>query len=335
MMLNRFRKFYIIISIVAILIIAVLTYFGFLMYKDSASETGPKGFFLLTLKPMIKDAVSGVYMHSLSDNKLRYFGDPDAVNITGHGLRDGIAVTASRIIDPSGIENKGVFQIYQIDMKDYFKKTQVTNSDTSFKRHPELSPDGTKIAFMARENLDEDKSFFSPDGWSIYITDLNGNERRIGKGVYPQWGPDSNQLVALRSDGLHLYNFEKRESKRIWNMENGKASLNMMIDISRDGSKLAWSVSNDNQIILMNISSWEPFTAEIYKTIDNIFAFWPIFAPEVDYMAVIAGDETEDNVENLHLEVYDLETFESYNALDLSSFSETSMALTDWGYEFK
>lgn len=334
-MLNQSKGFYIIVSIVAILIIVILVYFGFCIYKKSISEIGPNGFFLLTLKPMIENASSGVYLYSLNDDKLEYFYDKEAVNITGHGLPSGIAVTSSRLLNSIETENKGVFQLYQIDMKDYFKKTQVTNSNTFFKRHAELSPDGQKIAFMARNNLDEDKSFFSPDGWSIYITDLNGNETFLGKGAYPQWAPDSKQLVVLRSDGLYLYDSEKQEGKRIWDMESGKASLNMMIDVSRDGSKLAWSVSSDNQIILMNISSWEPFTTEIYKTIDNIFAFWPVFSPEVDYLAVIVGNENENNVENLHLEIYDLETFESDNVLDLNNFLVTSMSLTDWGYEFK
>lgn len=333
---NKSKFLYIVISIIAVLATVVLVYLVFFEDKiKPVSEDGPKGFLLLTLKPMVKGAVSSVYMYDLTDGKLRFFDDKGAMNITGHGLPSGVGVTASRPYNLAETEDKNIFQLYRIDMKNYFDKTRITNSRTFLKRHAEWSPDGEKIAFMAKKEIGDNPSSFNPDSWSIYVTDIKGNEKLLGKGAYPQWGPDSKQVVALRSDGLYLYDSEKQEGRKIWEMEGGDASLRMTIDISRDGSKLAWSTPNDNQIILMEISSWEPFKAEIYETINDVFAFWPVFAPEGEYLSAIVGDESEDSVENLYLKIYDLETFEWRDILDLSGFSVTSMALTDWAYHFE
>ena len=137
--------------------------------------------------------------------------------------------------------------------------------------------------------------------------------------------------MAMRSDGLYLYDLQKHSSTNIWRMTGGQAVLRMNIDVSRDGFNLAWSAPKDHKVILAKISSWEPFTFNIYKTINNVSAFWPVFSTDAKYLAMITNDKDSTGVAHPFVTVYDTENFESQKVLDLSGFSAGSMSLTDWG----
>lgn len=333
---NKSKKFYIIVSIAVVVVIAVLASVAFFVYKKKpAPEAGPKGFFFLTLKPRTTNATSSVYVYNLDDKILRFFNDKVSMNITGQGLPSGVGVTASCLYVSVGTADENIFQLYQVDMIGGFGKKQITNSRTLLKRHPEFSPDGQKIAFMAKEKLNNNAATSTPDDWSVYVTDLNGNEKLLGPGAYPQWSPDGKKVLVLRSDGLYLYDSdsEKQEGKNVWTMKDGgSAVLSMQIDVSRDGSMLAWSVPNDHQIILAKITSWEPLRMEEYRTIGNVFAFWPVFSPEAKYLAVITGEEKDKITINPRLKIYDMKNLEAQDIFDLKDYSVASMALTDWEY---
>jgi len=341
---NRSKKFYILVSVAVVLAVAVLIYFAFYFYKEklapgtsspsetpALTETLSEGFLILSLRPGVENATSSIYFYDLSKKELTFISDKNSLNINGHGLPSGIAVTSSRFLAATGTADENIFQLYQVDMKNNFMKKQITNSRTFSKRHPEWSPNGKQIAFMAKSNLSKNATSSNPDDWSVYVTDTKGNEKLLGPGSYPQWAPDSKKLVALRSDGLYLYDLEKQTSAKVWNMADGSAVLRMNIDVSRDGSMLAWSVPNDRQIILAKISSWEPFEFKIYKTIDNILAFWPVFSPKAQYLAAITVEEKENSTINLYTTIYNIETLEMQNLFNLNSFSVNSMTLTDWG----
>ncbi len=337
---NRSKNFYfyIIIAAVIILVAAILAYFTFSFYKGklvsktpSPAETSSKGFLLLTLKPRTENATSGVFVYNLDEKILRFFNDRKAMNMSGHGLPSGLGVTSSRPLNLIGTADENIWQLYQVDMKNNFQKKQITSSRTFLKRHPEWSPDGQQIAFMAKQELDTNATSTVPDDWSIYVTDLNGNEKLLGPGAYPQWSPDNKKLVFLRSDGLYLYDLAKQSSVKVRDMGVGRVFLRSHLDVSRDGSRLALSVPDDHQLILAEISSWEPFSIRNHKIINNIFVFWPVFSPDAKYLAMITGDEKGIGVANPYVAIYNIETLEPQKALDLNNFSINSMALTDWG----
>ncbi|MDD2753092.1 MAG: hypothetical protein PHT44_00540 [Candidatus Portnoybacteria bacterium] len=329
---DRSKNFYIIVSAAIILIVAAFVYFAFFLYKErSAPETPLSGFLTLTLRPRVENATTSVYFYNLKDKKFTFLNDKNSLNINAHGLPSGDAVTSSSFFAAAGTPDENVFQLYQVDMKNNFMKKQITSSRTFLKRHPELSPDGQKIAFMAKQKLDNNATSTSMDDWSVYVTDLNGNEKLLGPGAYPQWSPDSRKLLFLRSEGLYLYNLEKEIGAKVWGMADGRAVLRMNIDVSRDGSHLAWSVPNNHQVILAKISSWEPFNLGEQKTIDEVFAFWPVFSPKGEYLAAITGDEEGIGVAKPWVTIYNTETLESQKVLDLNYFSVNAMTLTDWG----
>jgi len=344
---RAYKIFRVVILAIAILSVMALLFLNFFPKKEKSTvddaaknnivkEKKEKGTLFLSLKPGENNAVESVYMYNLVDGKLRFVSDKNNINTGGQGLPSGIAVTSSLALDQRGTERDNIFQLYQINLKNISEHKQITKSPTFLKRHPELSPDGKKVAFMARKELGNNQKSSISD-WSVFVSDMDGNEKLIGTGaVYPQWSPDSSKLVILKSDGIYLYDFNKQEEEawtKIWKMQKGVAYLGMSLDVSRDGSMLAWSVPNNRQTILMKITSWDPLKIEIYKTIENTLGFWPVFSPEEKYLAIIAADRDEKgNITKPNLRIYNLETFESQDVLDLGSFYTTTMTLTDWGY---
>lgn len=329
---NRSKKFYIIISAAAILAAAIFIYFASFFYKEkSTPEASLNGSLILTLRSRAENATTSIYFYDLKNKKFTFLNDKNSLNVNAHGLPGGEAVVSSNFFAAFGTPDENVFQLYQIDMKNNFMKKRITGSRTFLKRHPELSPDGQKVAFMAKQELDNNATSTNIDDWSVYVTSLNGNEKLLGRGAYPQWSPDSKKLLFLRSDGLYLYDLEKETSANVWGMADGRAVLRMGIDVSRDGSRLVWSAPNNHQVILAKIVSWEPFNLNKQKTINDVFAFWPVFSPKGEYLAVIAGDEDGISVAKPWVAIYNTETLESQKVLDLNYFSVNAMTLTDWG----
>ncbi len=326
------KSFYIMLTVAAILVVAVLAYLGFLIYNGQLSLLpGPQGFLLMTLTPRVENATTSVYMYNFGDKKLRLFDNKRAEVLSGYGLPSGLAVASVHLLESDATE-ANLYQLYQLDMKSNFAVKPITNSWTFLKRHPELTPDGKQVAFMAKQSLSDTATSSEPDSWSIYITDLNGSEKLIGPGVYPQWSPDGKKILALRSSGLYLYDLEKpANNTTVWGTLGGPAVMRMSIDVSRDGSWLAWSVPKDRRVLLAKISSWEPFEAKTYKTIDNVLAFWPVFSPDAKYVAVITGEEKDNQVANPYVAAYNTENLKSQKVLDLDPFFIHSMTLTDWG----
>lgn len=111
---------------------------------------------------------------------------------------------------------------------------------------------------------------------NLHISDFDGNETFVTKGIYPQWAPDSNGLMYLKSDGLYFHNLLTSEDRRIFSLQPEPVSTNNKIDLSRDGTMFAWSDIDNNKVFLFKISSWDPFEIELYKEI-SATAFWPVF----------------------------------------------------------
>lgn len=201
--------------------------------------------------------------------------------------------------------------------------TQVTTSATSLKRLPDWSPDGSKIAFMARvatTTLSE-----LPNGWNVYVTALNGQERFVDKGMYPKWSPDGGKLVYLKDDGMYLYNLASstdKASKKIW---DGVVSISMKLAASGDRRLLAWSNYKDKQVALFEVD----FRDEKLEPLPGLTAtaFWMAFSPDNKYLI---AQEASDDLSRAWLTVFDIQTRKSEKVLDLADFAQSRMFLTDW-----
>ncbi len=337
-----FKKIYITFTIVFVLGLTVIVFYP--KYKAQREEnqgtsfvgTGVKspyhGFMLLTLKQADdKRAVPNVAVLNLDKSNIRFFKNEGSVNITPDGLGSKfVGVVSSLPANSVGTKDQDTFQLYMVDIKNNFARKQLTTSGTFFKRNPKLSPDGEEIAFMAREKDDEKKASRNIDDWNIYVTDLNGNEKLIGVGVYPQWSPDNKGILAMKSDGIYLYDLEKGASQRVIKAD-GERTLADNMTVSLDGSLLAWSMPDKSEISLMKISSWAPFEENEYKTIGDVKSFYPVFSPDMQDIAAIVVDKKDNRYGNLRVSIYNIEKSVWNESIDLSKYSASSISLTVWG----
>ena len=240
---------------------------------------------------------------------------------------------------------RGTLQLYVRDMNTGDVK-QLTNDVVSEehlagKRLPRWSPDGKQIAFSAQRLKAKQYNLVSPlepNSWDVFIADLDGNIEHAYSGLYSFWSPDGDKLLYLRNDGLYVYNIEDKDSAKVHPVVGGEASAGMKLDVSGNGTYLAWGHSASRPIKglrLYFIVSWEPFFLQQIKRIDtnNTLVMWPVFSPDNHYFVtqeVELLNEEPRELSNLRLMVYDLETFSNTKLSSLEEYNFDVSYITDW-----
>ncbi|MCC5940120.1 MAG: S9 family peptidase [Balneolaceae bacterium] len=112
---------------------------------------------------------------------------------------------------------------------------------------PELSPDGSMIAYTVREtNMEEDESSFTTHIW---VANADGSmNRQFTRGdqsaTNPQFSPDGRYLtfISSRDNGRQIYKMylDGGEAKKITSAENGVGSFQW----SPDGSRIAYTMTD-------------------------------------------------------------------------------------------
>lgn len=213
----------------------------------------------------------------------------------------------------------------------------VTQNTLTYKREPQWSPQGDRIVYVAAdEDSAEDPHF--PDAWSIYIADMSGSERYVGRGYAPLFSPDGGRILFLKNDGLYLFDIQKETQEKVWDVVGGVAHSHMKLTLSPDSSLLAWSnhhARNEEGVVsLLRISSWEPFVmeAELQIPIAGVFS---AFSPDGKNLAVQTTQLVQ--LENGGRErvgpkvmVYDIEKRRATPVFDLAGFDPSFMWVDYW-----
>ena len=201
----------------------------------------------------------------------------------------------------------------------------LTKDSLSYKRLPRWSPDDQRIAFTAT-------TIASPAtlaDWSGYVVDREGITHRISSGAYPDWLTD-NEGVILRTDGLYLFNLAEKHVVRVIPTISGDARFNMRIAVSPDKKRLAWSMPDNGSIQLYDITSLTPVTLENAGVLES-HSFWVEFSPD---SSKLAAQEVEWNALNTNprprIVIFDLESKQKETVLDLSSYNQQYMFLSEW-----
>ncbi|PIT91065.1 hypothetical protein COU17_02440 [Candidatus Kaiserbacteria bacterium CG10_big_fil_rev_8_21_14_0_10_49_17] len=276
----------------------------------------------LTLRKNSANDLPDLYIYDFSTKNLEELPvgtTEDALRITSHSTSDSSQVAYA------AASQDGVLQIFSTGER----VRQLTNSSIRLKRNPEWSLSGEKVAYMAERANRNETSLYKPEAWSVFVVDGEGNERYITDGAYPQWGPDDNTLLVLKSDGLHVFNIASSTAVRAWKARGG-AATNMKIDVSRDGSKIAWSSPEDGQVLLLSVSSWSPFEASYIGKVP-VHAFWVAFSPDSTYLATqsVTWDSLKENP-RARVEVYDTTTLKGGKVFGLDAYDQEAMFVTDW-----
>lgn len=207
---------------------------------------------------------------------------------------------------------------------------QITESASYWKMNPEWSPSGELIAFMAtKEGKADMPDIGDSEGWSVFITDLEGNEQEITNGAYPQWSPDGTKLMVIKSAGLALVDLESGTEELIFIAES-PLGWDSKLDVSKDGNYLAFARAADGVVDLLLIESWDPFSADLWSVFSGV-AYWVVFSPDARYLAMHLPYEN-DGKRSSRIMVYDLDTKAELDLLDLSDYRQDMIFMTDWVY---
>jgi len=199
---------YILAMVVALVLVIVFSYF-FINKKDTVSIFEDATMYL-TLRTNEPGYLPGLFSFNNKNKTLSLMLDDGRINITSN-----VSLSRNRMVYSSKEEDDVLFQLRILDLTNG-TKSDITKSNTFYKRYPEWSPvEGDKrIAFTARK-VSAGGGSTNPDDWYVYIINIDGNEELITRGTRPQWSPDGSKLLVTRSDGLHLYDLKLREEKKV------------------------------------------------------------------------------------------------------------------------
>lgn len=134
---------------------------------------------------------------------------------------------------------------------------------------PDISPDGSKIAFHSNQSTDAT----SWNSWDIYVMDINGaNHMRLttdGLGyLYPRWSPNG-QKIAFRSSDYEIYTINV-DGSNLSNITN-HASTNLQPVWSPSGNQIAFTSHRDGngEIYVMESDGSNPTRLTNHPEVDS------------------------------------------------------------------
>jgi len=174
------------------------------------------------------------------------------------------------------------------------------------------------------------------DWWEIRHIAQNGDERILTHGTYPHWVNDTT-FVYLRDDGMYQYDTDSNEEHVLIPLRAGVLSSSSMIDVSDDGSLIAWSIADQGKLYVFEAGNWERSEGAEVRTrgvIENTYGFWPVISPNGRYIALqTVSTVYEDTLTNPQpkIEFFSTHTLQPLSKqIDLDSFEQLQMFVTDW-----
>ena len=252
-----------------------------------------------------------------------------------NGLSPSASVDGKYVVWSAGIPHgtaaniAGVF-LYNANLA---TSTLFASGGTGVPETPQLSPHDTAVVFAEpTATSSTSNAFFTPSTWNIYFARTGTAPRVIVHGMYPHWSPSGRSILYLSDNGLHLYNIASSTDYLVWPMAGGSASTRMMLTVSKDGTKLAWTNPLHEQILIANITSWSPFKATEVMRIP-VFAFWPVFSPDDNQLAfeqVNWSTTPSAQPTDPRLTVFNFSSKTIRTLVNLSPFNQMGIFVSDW-----
>ena len=305
--------------------------------KSTEFKVNVPGMLYLSLVPGAGTAPSGIYTYTLDSGTFgRILADinwqlPMYYIYTSPSLsNDGRSLVFVR-------RGKGELtpQVF-IAAPDGSGARQLTKNSSRLKRDPVMSPDSSDVAYEASNASGVAGAEIGgvPNDWSIFLTNMTGDEFRIASGTNPLFSPDGTHLLALESDGLHLFDISTgktaKDTSAVLRLPNLSGYHWSRASISSDGSRIAWAVPDARQVIVGRIS-WDPLMLSVEKVIP-VTAYQALFSPDGTHMAIEEVRPSSGRVDNhIVISIYDTGSWQSADAINLTKYTNTYIRLGGWG----
>ncbi len=288
----------------------------------AAREFRPEGSIYLTLSPL-NSSYTGIYSFDLATNSLaKVVGKDNTASLTAHPAASSLIFSSNISLD-STKTSISPLQIFSMGEQGTLK--QITNTKSTFKRHPSYSDALGLYVYGAKAGATA--LGINPNDFNIY-TFKDGKESLVAQGALPALTPDGKSVVALRQDGLYLISLTSTTTQKIWGLDHGGSALNLQFTLSPSGKYIAWSIPNDGYIYIMSVNSWAPFKGSVTSKIQT-HAFWPVFSPNEEYLAYEQVDWAPTPT-NQKLVVCDRKTPQQRIVQDLKELDQQKMFVSGW-----
>ncbi|MDP2820709.1 MAG: hypothetical protein Q8O39_00700 [bacterium] len=289
----------------------------------------PEGKVYLSLSAAVATSTIGVYEFDVKKKTLKEFLRNDSCS---NFILD-FSADSEKIVFVSDCQSDKEYIAVGKSDKSEIKKLMTTlpGEEETLKSRAIFSPDGKTIAIT----LMELKGDLLAESWPSFIVDLNGNIKLSTYGVMPLFSPDGKNLLVLKNPGIYKINLETEETERVIEFRDKDNKLilgqvNMMLSLSPDGKKLAWSNVDREEFYVFEINSWEPFTYKLLAQIKTN-AFWSSFSPDGKYLAVQEADMKEDGSSgNPIISIFETCSFSKLFSYSLNKYDPMQMWITEW-----
>ena len=218
--------------------------------------------------------------------------------------------------------------VTQLTVLDATTRTMSTlTHSATYKTTPVFSPDGQEIAFAAKDLTEATGTSAHP--WNIMVTDLSGNERLITSGQHPQWESNGINLLVLKSDGVYEVGKDTLQATKLPGLGDISSFKGASMTLSKDGTMLAIAAPADSKTYVYDM----PRLGNSAPNLHYIFSgdtSWPVFSDDEQYLAVYAQVASSTGDVSQEVAIFSLATGQLVTTYDLSAYTPTSIALTDW-----
>ena len=182
-----------------------------IMTVEKASHVPGKIY--LTLKNK-KNNNFGVYYFDLAKKELKPLYTDDKCDLLGGAVNKENTMA---VVTNCSSDNHKAFYL-TVDKINSPKKEQrvISNLKAYFKKETAWSSDGKKIAFMEAMPQNQQKGKLAKiEQWRIFVTDMTGQKQFVANAIHPFFSPDNQKILALRKEGVFLFDIAKGSGSSI------------------------------------------------------------------------------------------------------------------------
>lgn len=313
--------------------------------NESATTQENSGVLLLSLKHIDSNNVPiAPYTYSLDLDQLGAMPLDIHDSATNPGLTMHYDVSPNenwatfvRISDSNDEVHNSVVEIYRADVS---QGNSAEETDAAIRQavpismsdgvssFPVIANDGG-VLYMQKNSTESSGSVTPAHDWVVQYTPAGSKVSRVvGEGIHPQW-IDDRQFVYLKDDGLYVSSVTGDSERKIIPSED-LVMTDQTIASTPDGW-LAWSNPNKTLVREWHVTDWNAEAQSLWGVIP-IQAFYPVFSPSGDALALLVG-LTEENtgIPAVSIGIYDTQNLTLRGTpIVLENYQTSHASLSDW-----